>query len=371
MAKNSGKPFLPNLEAILAMGIDPKTGLPIKMGISGKKAGLKQAIKMQLRALIDEPNAVNRYVWYNIPMDISSQFLERMLYYRGQLCFWYSKELEQFFISPYALEGNIDAYGRYQTIKPVPFTGGTDEKNSKFITDYFAKKKLNVVHGVKLDEVTLEDIENSAVLLYDYTPQLPQQIIPRAQMNDGLLDVMAECIPFMRTSLKLGTGVKGVRVQDADQASSVSDANRSMEDAAISGDAYVPILGAVEFQELNGGQLTKSEEYMLAMQSLDNFRRSTLGLPNGGLFEKQAHELQSEAAINGGAVDLVMQDGLSIRQNFCNIVNSIWGLGIWCEPNESIIGMDMDGDGVAYERNEAGENGGVEAGPSEGEESNE
>ena len=62
---------------------------------------------------------------------------------------------------------------------------------------------------------------------------------------------------------------------------------------------------------------------MLAMQSLDNLRLSGYGIDNGGLFEKKAHELQSEADINGGPVGLVMQDGLSIRQNFCNIVNSI------------------------------------------------
>ena len=83
------------------------------------------------------------------------------------------------------------------------------------------------------------------------------------------------------------------------------------------------IIGNIEFQELTSGQLGKAEEYMLAMQSLDNFRLSGYGIDNGGLFEKKAHELQTEADINGGPVGLVLQDGLSIRQNFCNIVNSI------------------------------------------------
>ena len=56
-----------------------------------------------------------------------------------------------------------------------------------------------------------------------------------------------------------------------------------------------------------------------------------------------------------------MQDGLSIRQNFCNIVNSIWGIGIWCEPAQNISGTDTDGDGVIYDRNDAGQNSGVES----------
>ena len=41
MAKN-GKPFLPNLEAIIAMGIDPKSGLPLKMGST--KNALKEGV---------------------------------------------------------------------------------------------------------------------------------------------------------------------------------------------------------------------------------------------------------------------------------------------------------------------------------------
>ena len=165
---------------------------------------------------------------------------------------------------------------------------------------------------------------------------------------------MAECVPFMRTSLLLSTGVKGMRVQNGDDWTNVQDANKSVEDAALSGDPYIPMVGITEFQDLQNGQVAKSEEYMLAMQSLDNLRLSTYGIDNGGLFEKKAHELQTEADINGGPVGLVLQDGLSIRQDFCNIVNSIWGLGLWCEPAENITGADMDGDGLMYDRNDDG-----------------
>ena len=61
----------------------------------------------------------------------------------------------------------------------------------------------------------------------------------------------------------------------------------------------------------------------------------------------------------GGDVGLTLQDGLSIRQNFCNVVNSIWGLGVWCDISENLINADLDGDGLAYERNE-GEQSGME-----------
>ena len=356
---------LPQLDVLIQAGINPKTGLPLKFG--GNKAVLKEDIKKFLR-LIDEQDAVNRYVWYNLPANITSQELERMLYYKGQLCFFYDKNLEEFYFMPYALDGTIDFYGRYNTIHPVPMTSGTEDKGSKAQAQYLASLKLKCVYGVKVDLPKPEDLYNSCVLVHDYTKQLAQTIMPRVTVNDPILDTMAECVPFMRTNLLLSTGVKGVRVQDADQSCSVEDGSRSLEKAALTGDPFVPIIGKVDFQELTDGQVAKSEEYMLAMQSLDNLRLSGYGIDNGGLFEKKAHELQSEADINGGPVGLILQDGLSIRQNFCNIVNSIWGLGIWCEPAQNIMGADIKGDGLMYDRNDDAAQSGVETEPAGGEE---
>jgi hypothetical protein len=316
------KPNLPDIKTLWQAGIDPKTGLPYKLA-GCTKCALKEDLKKFLR-LVDEQDAVNRYVWYNLPANITSQELERMLYYKGQLCFFFDKDLDEFYFMPYALDGTIDFYGRFNTIHPVPMTSGTDDKGNKAQAQYLSTKKLKCVYGIKLpDELRIDDLDNSTVLLHDYTKQLSQTIIPRVNVNDPILDVMADCIPFMRTSLLSSTGVKGVRVNDADQAEAVADGNRGLESGALTGQPFVPIVGSIEFQELTNGPTNKSEEYMLAMQSLDNLRLSGYGIDNGGLFEKKAHELQSEADINGGPVGLVLQDGLSIRQNFCNIVNSI------------------------------------------------
>ena len=356
MGAPKGMPKMVDLDLLIQAGIDPKTGLPRKMA---KRKNLKPEIKRALR-IIDEQDAVNRYVWYNLPNNITSQELERMLYYKGQLCFFYMKDLDQFFFMPYALDGTIDFYGRYNRVHPVPMTNGTEDKNGNAQAQLLSEIKLDVLYGIPIPkegdtvETFMKSLENKCVLLYDYSKQLAQTITPRVEVNDAILDVMAECVPFMRTSLLLSTGVKGMRVQNGDDWTNVADANKSIEDAALSGDPYIPMVGITEFQDLQNGQVAKSEEYMLAMQSLDNLRLSAYGIDNGGLFEKKAHELQTEADINGGPVGLVLQDGLSIRQNFCNIVNSIWGLGLWCEPAENITGADMDGDGLMYDRNDDG-----------------
>ena len=195
------KPALPNLEAILGMGKDPKTGLPLKLGLNPAK--LKESIKACLRVR-EEQEFVNRFTWYNLPCDLTSQELEKMLYYRGQLCFFFDKDLKKFYFTAYALDGTIDAYGRYNTIRPVPWTSGSEDegKRNKLIADYFSKKQLKPLYGVKVDMPEEKDLYDSAVILHDYTRQLSQQIIPRQILNDPINDVMAECMPYAAQLLK-------------------------------------------------------------------------------------------------------------------------------------------------------------------------
>ena len=197
-----GMPKMVDLDLLIQAGIDPKTGLPRKMA---KRKNLKPDIKRALR-IIDEQDAVNRYVWYNLPNNITSQELERMLYYKGQLCFFYMKDLDQFFFMPYALDGTIDFYGRYNRVHPVPMTSGTEDKNGKAQAQLLSEIKLDVLYGIPVPkegdtvETFMKSLENKCVLLYDYSKQLAQTITPRCEVNDAILDVMAECVPSMRTS---------------------------------------------------------------------------------------------------------------------------------------------------------------------------
>ena len=293
--KNNAK--MVDLNLYLQAGINPKTGLPVKMG--GTACRTKEDIKMFIR-LIDEQDAVNRYTWYNLPCNITSQELERMLYYKGQLCFFYDKDLEEFYFMPYALDGTIDFYGRYNRVHPVPMTSGTDDAKEKATARYktqaelLSNKKLKCIYGqiIYEDEINDDLLTNSCVLLHDYTKQLSQNIIPRVTVNDPLLDVEAECIPFLRTALVAGTGIKGIRVQDADQADAVHDASRGMLLSALRAEPFVAMIGNVDFQELTDGAVLKAEEYMMAMQSLDNLRLSGYGLENGGLFGSIFHLLK-------------------------------------------------------------------------------
>ena len=318
-----GKPAIFDIDTLLQAGINPKTGLPMKFG--GKRCSTKEDIKRAIRKN-DEQIFVNRYTWYNLPMNLTGAELERMLYYKGQLAFFYLKDLDEFYFMPYALDGTIDFYGRYNTIHPVPMTSGTDDKAGKAQAEYLSNIKLNCVYGIKLpEELKEEDLYNSAVLLHDYSKQLSQTVIPTQQINDPIIDLEAECMPYLRTALLMGTGVKGVRVADADQADSVKEGSRSMINAAIQAEPLVPITGSIEFQELTDGKVAQAQEFLMSMQSIDNFRLGLHGVQNGGLFEKSQYINNSQTNMNyaGGDIGLTLQDGLNIRQNFANIVNSI------------------------------------------------
>lgn len=357
-----GKPKLIDPSIYKQAGIDMKTGLPTRM-VDG--VNLLGSLKTVMR-LIDEQDAVNRYKWYNLPCNISSEELERLLYYKGQLCFFYFKELDEFYFMPFALDGDIDFYGRYNRIHPVPMSSGTestDEEKKRTDTQrtLLSMLKLNVIKAVKsIEDLKLEDLYNSTVILWDYSRQIGQNIIPRSQVNEALLHVIAEIPCLLRTNLIANSGIKGMRVADEAAKDEVKIASGQITHAALTGDLGVPITSSIEIQELFDGAGNKGEDYLIAMQALENFRLSTYGLDNGGIFEKKAHKLESEQEMNSSTVGLVYADGLAIRQNFCNIVNSIWGLSIWCEPSESVVGVDVNGDGAAWDRNEEGQNSGQE-----------
>lgn len=337
---------LPDGGVYIQAGIDTKTGLPLKMSNSGLKPNCKKLLR-----IIDEQDAINSVRWYNLPNGLDGNLMERIVYYRGQGMFFYMETDNKFYFLPYALDGTIDVYGRFVDVTPVPFNGSaTADSGDGKVKPWITGLRRHCVYDILLDEVDLNKMKESCVLLHDYSQQQSQTITPRQVLNDPLIDIMSDCIPFMRTSLLNSTGVMGMRVQSEDEQSNVEAASRSINRAAIEGKKYVPIIGGVDFQDLTGGEVAKSEEFLLAMQSLDNIRLGTHGLDNGGIFQKQAHVLQSEQALNTGSANMVMQDRQARRQHFCDIVNSIWGLGIWCEVGEATMQMgDYDMDGSMYE----------------------
>lgn len=340
METSNKRPKMYDVSSLIAAGIDPKTGLPL--ALHPHDVGFKLNNKKLLR-IMDEQDAINRFTWYNLPHGLNSQLLERILYYKGQAAFFYMKENDTFYFLPYALDGSIDVYGRFTSITPLPFNGSTNDGDTDKQKPWINGLSRKCVYDIKLDELKMEDMTESCVLLKDYSEQISQINIPRQILNDPLLDVMSNIIPYMNTALLNGTGIQGMRVNSEDEASNVEAASQSIDYAALTGRKFIPIVGNVDFQEMTGGEILKAEEFLLAMQSLDNYRLSTYGLESGGLFQKNDQMLNAEVALDANRSNLIMMDSLVRRQHFCDIVNSIWGLGIWCERSDAAAGSDIMG----------------------------
>lgn len=336
MAKND-LPFVPDLQAIQAI-YGP--GLPPKWGNKGPM--LNQSILASVR-IMDEQDALRSIEWFTLPPEIPQDLLERMLYYRGSVMFFYMKETNRFYALPYAGK-EIDCYGRYQYATALPFTGQM-ESGKKKEAPWIDGRYWKIVYEPVFDEWTPEMMNDCCVLINDYSRQLSQKIIPRAQLQEPLMQVEAEMIPFMRTALLNGTGIEGMRVETPDGAAEVRVASDSLIRAAINGDRWIPVNSGINSEILSHSQGAKTEEYLLALQSLDNYRLSFHGLESGGLFQKKAHMLQAEQQGNVGNAGLVMADKLQCRQSASTIINTIWGLGVWADTSEIVSEVDRNMDG--------------------------
>lgn len=324
---------------LLEAGIDPKTGEPIK----AVGAGLKGQIYENLQQM-DRTTALNRYKWYNLPKGITADLIERVLYYRYTGALFYIESNKTFYFLPYALSSTgensgsgIDCYGRFEAITPI--TMGSVDK--PFIQGLVRIPQ----YELPLEEITAEDITGKCVILKDYSHGLAQYSTPRAQLQEGILDVEADLIPMARTALQNATGTVGMRVNNQDEMQNVINANAQVQQAALRGQKYIPVVGTMDFQEMTTGTIAQAQDYFQAMQAVDNFRLEQYGLGTNGVYQKQAHMLQEEQNLNASNTAIIYEDGLYLRQEFCRIACLLWGLDIWCEGAETAQGVDKNMDG--------------------------
>ena len=315
---------------------------------------LKEAMKRMLR-VNDEQIAVNRYKWHNLPPELNGNLIERILYYRGQGMLFYVPEMTKFYFLPYTLEGSIDIYGRYDNVKPLPFMGKDEiEGKGKAASVLFSSQTREPVYDYFTNDDPMTFLETKCVLLNDYSKQLSQTVIPRQKINEDIIDIESNIIPYVNTLLSNSTGVAGMRVNDGDEQASVENASQTANTAALNGKRWIAIKSQLDLQDFSTVAGGRAEDMLLAMQSIDNIRLGTFGVENGGIFEKKAHMLNAEAAMNTGTSGLIMDDGLVQRQKMCDIINHnvLIPMGfpldaLWdCTINETAAGYDRDMDGM-------------------------
>ncbi len=281
--------------------------------------------RKQLR-ILDEQEAIHRYLWEGLPKGLYSSLIERILYYRYKGMFF--KLGDKGYFLPVALENGIDYYGRFFNGRPLPFTGSTAAKNGdteEFLPGISFKLLYDVPEGIA-DDV--------GVLLYDYSLQMSQTGLTRQSLQESTLQTLADILAYIRTSLRNISGVRGMRVQSEDEQSNVKAASESIERAALNGQTLVPVISPIEIQELMNGDIAKPDMLFMAFQALNNYRLSLYGLKNGGVYQKNTtYQNNSQVELNTSADTAPLYDGLILRQRACEIANAAFGWNMSVKVN--------------------------------------
>lgn len=160
---------------------------------------------------------------------------------------------ERYYFLPYALDGTIDVYGRFTGVTPLPFNGGAEgtgigKNKSRPWIKGLIREPIYQEFDEEVYEVAKDKAKNlKCVLLKDYTPQRPEHILSRQIIDESLLDMMSNCIPYMNTALVKSTGVGAIRVNNPDEQSNVDAANLAMKNAALTGKPYIPVVGSLDW----------------------------------------------------------------------------------------------------------------------------
>ena len=356
-------PRLPDIDTLRAMGFKPEQvdKLCRYIGTIGPSFDRVDAIKKILRKN-DRQQFINRYRWENLPNDLTGEFIERVLYYKYSGIFFYIKDLNTFNFLPYVGTG-LDEKGRYTMCRPLPFNGKSEKDADGKYQVYIPGLTFKPIYDITKTEPRTEmDIKGESfdvtpaldgcIILNSYCRDLSQRAIPEQAMIDPLLDMMAEAAPLARTNLFANAGTKGMRVNNNDEQSNVEAANNSLERAALTGKRFIPIVGMSEFQEFANDGSADGEQFFLYMQALDNIRLQSYGLKNNGLFEKNQYINNTMAGNIQANVGQIYEDGLKIRQDFCDFVNATWGLGISCSASETVTNSDTNMDGETLDDNQ-------------------
>lgn len=163
---------------------------------ANSQSSLKSGIRRQL-GFMDEQDATRRYLSDGLPEGLNNELVERVLYYTGQAILF--RRYGTAYILPYALDGNIDVYGRFRGVTPLPFRGGVSSSGKKGskerITPWISGLKLIPVYAG--EEIPPNaDPESLCVVIRDYIEPGSELITPRYLLMSPLLDCMSDIIPL-------------------------------------------------------------------------------------------------------------------------------------------------------------------------------
>ena len=328
-----------------------------------------------LFAIMREQNMVEtleRYMWTNVPFGLTQDLIERLLFFRGKGIFYFNDKVDKFQFLPFALNGNIDEYGRYMKCNTLPFTG-MDEvpKNGK------AKKlqpvvyeDLEIVYDIPYNEEMVKNARKRktvGIVLNDNSLAISQQPIIRSNYVRPVLHMMATLMQIINTAMYGNADHNLIQVQNESELESINQQINAINFDILKGRRFTPVVGELPITPIKTSNTANLEGLFGTFNSLTNFLKSITGVANAGVFDKKAHLLQEEQRLNGSNSDDIYYNGLRLRQEFCIMVQAYYGYPVWCESKRGMseaqsenmmTGETTDPDNTQYNDNPGGNSNG-------------
>lgn len=304
---------------------------------------------------------IERYEWKNLPEELPSDLIERILFFRFKGALF--KVLDRFIFLPFTLRGQdaktIDSYGRYLSITPVLFTGqwkmsGDGEKQDDI--DFVSNKSWDVVYDLPKDSELMEaeyvdeendesdiqtinlgmkDMDSKAVVLQDSTLEISQDYTPMSVLSQPLNEQLSDILVLVNMDLINSAKVFYIIAKDEAMKEAIENEFAHLDERILNGKRHFVATSMLDFKELSGNSAKDTARYFQSYQSIDNLRKDIIGVDNGGTFMKQEHTTNMETQTNSNSGSAILNNGLRVRKEFCRIANKVFGLDLDVEPRQS------------------------------------
>lgn len=281
-----------------------------------------------------------RYMWINVPFGLTQDLIERILFFRGKGVFYFNDKVEKFQFLPFALNGQIDEYGRFLRCNTLPFTGVDDKKDKKKSKPLaYVYEELDIVYDLPYDEETLKNIKNGktvGIILNDNSLSLGQQPIIRSNFVQPILRMMSTLMQIINTAMFGCADHSLVRVETEAELDSLNEQISAINLDIVKGKRFTGVISSFPIEPIKTSNTSNLEGLFGTFNSLSNLLKSITGVANAGVFDKKAHLLQEEQRLNGSNSDDVYYNGLRLRQEFCLLIQAYYNYPIWCESKRSM-----------------------------------
>lgn len=314
----------------------------------------------QLLAINDMQQYISRFTWHNLPEGMDSELIEKIMYFSGSGMFFYMKEVDKFYFLPYGMSGQdepvgIDFYGRFNKVKPYSFNGATQEsKKHKSAADILLSTQVrNNIRDIPLvssEEEARKIYNEGAVLLFDYTPGLAYMNEARNRTSKPLIEYMIDVLIQTQSAMINASGFNLFTASNESDRDimqlQIDTMNLDRKIGKLSG--VVSSEGIQEIQNLQSNSPAAMADFWNTFMSVDNLRKSTMGINNDGVVQKSQYQSDTEQMLDISTASQVYYNSFVERLKFAAIVNSIWGLDIYPEPNHISFmqGMNLPGQEV-------------------------